>query len=806
MNLLVPVAVLWWGICLGQSAEAVSWWRHALDLWGAVDWWGLLTPGLAIAAGRHAVLLGLAAAGALAFAGLGSQPVALLRPRGLTARERHALGVLAGFAVPGLAWFGLSLCGLAFGALLAGGLAAALVLPGARALARSVAVRPAAPIGGGWWLIALGPLVPAALAMLVPDAHIDTLTYHLAIPEQVLRTHRFTSLGASLTTGVPLTTEFVYTIAIVLGREELSHWLQAAPFLAAVVLAAGWAARRGGAGAGWAAAIAILTCAGTIQQAAVAKNDLSAVGFALAGAVGVARALEGEGAWLWLSGLLFGLGGGVKWNVDVLAAVALACLLPVARLRRGAPAWVLLAALGVLPWLVRSWLWFGDPLWPALSGWWPGAWWRAEDAQSVLISRGVGGLPASAKALLGEAGGSLWREMPGVALALPFLLIGQRGLGRPERWLLGFAGLAMAACAVTMRSEWVRLAAPGFCILAVPAAIAATRVVGGWRPWLRRGAVAAAALSCWLPLGYFLGAWVLPVPAAPFLAGAITRGTWRAQRLTTLEGARIVIGSLRDRGRCMIAISDMRFHGLPVRMLSTRTWGCPWAWDLAKTAPSRARIRIRFRQLGVRYVLYNFLTEGYPQPIVTPYAWDDRMLAVWREFVERDLDLAVRPARLDNLNGCFCFWRLRDAPAPVPPAFLPYLPGVSSLSYAITSEREPVRRLEAALRVAARIPHVDLVDALTAEAYFSAGDGRRAWEYLQPSLRHRTLCDGNYWGAANLAARLGRFADAERYADWTVEGMPYMREAVGRWRRELHAFLAARRSPAPVPAGLLPRR
>jgi len=782
------------------------WWGRARELWAAVEWPGLLTVGLAGAAGRHAILVGLAAAGVLAFAGLGGPVTELLRPAGARRWERHALGVLFGFALLGVAGFGLALDGVAFGPLLLAAGAAGLVLPGARALARGAGLGGLAwPAGGRWWLLALGPLVPVAAAMLVPDAHIDALTYHLAIPDQVLGAHKFTPGGTSITDACPLVTEFVYTLAVVTGRDEYAHWLQAAPFLAAVAMLGGWAARRAGPAAGWAAAIAVLTCGEATQQLAVAKNDLAAAAFAVAGAVSLVRALEEGGSWMALSGVLFGCACGTKWNGQIMAAVALGCLLPVGRLRRGAYAWLGMAALLAAPWLVRSWLWFGDPLWPALSAWWPGALWRPEDAQSVAVMRGTGGLGASLRSLVGDTGPGLWREMPPVALALPFLLAVRPAAPGPERWLAGYAGASMAVCAVVMRSEWSRLAGPAFFLLAALAAMAAARAMEGWRPWLRRGAVGAGVVACWLPLGYFLGAWVPPLPTAPFLAGAITRGAWRAERLTTLEGARLVIGSLRDRGRCMIAISDMRFYGMPVRMLSTRNYGGTWAWEMAKDAPARARVRVRFRQLGVRYMLYNFLTEGYPQPLVVPYAWDDRMLGVWRDFVERDLELAVRPARLDNLNGCFCFWRLKGAPASAPPSFLPYLPGVSSLIFSITSERTPVKRLEAALRVGARLPRVDLVDARIAEGFYSAGDGRRAWEYLQPSLRHRTLCDGNYWGAVNLAARLGRFADAERYADWTEESMPYMRQTVGEWRRLLRAHLATRAAGVPVPTGLLPR-
>jgi len=798
------IAIAWWGLGLTFMAPAAGDLGFAAGFWGQLPWSGMLTPGLAGAAGRHAILLLLAAVLALAFAGLGGEVVRVIRPRGPGARDRHALGLLFGFGVPGFTGFALALCGLAFAPLLWAVAAAGLFLPGARACAGAAGRGlPRPPAGRGWLALALAPLVPVALVMLVPDAHVDVLTYHLAIPDQVLRVHKFTTEGASVAHGFPLAAEFVYALAIPLGRDELAHWMQAIPFLAAVALVAGWAAGRWGPVAGWAAAAAILTCGTVGQQITVAKNDLAAAAYAMAGATGIARALEaGGGGWLAASGLLFGVGCGVKFNVGILAAVALACMLPFGRLRRGLGGWLVLAALPALPWLARSWLWFGDPLWPALSGWWPGAWWRPEDAQSVAIARGWAGPWAALRDLAGGAGGFLWRDMPAVALALPFLLFGQAVLGAPGRWLFGFGAASTVVCTIMMRSEWARLAAPALFLLGALAAVAAAGVARGWGRWGRRTALAAAGLACWLPLGYFLGTWVPPVPTVPYLAGAVPRETWRTERLTTLEGARLTLASLPDPGSRMILIGDIRTFRLPARILSVRNYGCTWAWEMAKAAPSRARVRVRFRQLGVRHVLYNLLTEGFPHPIVEPYVWDDRMLAVWREFVERDLELAVRPSRMDNLNGCFCVWRLRETPAAVRPAFLPYLPGVESLYYAVTSQRDVMPRLEAALRLDRRIPNVDYVADRIAQAFFEAGDWRSAWDWLQPSLRHDTLDDGNYWGAAIVAAHLSRFADAERFARQAAESMPERRESVEEWIGKLRAFAARRKSPGPgLPGG-----
>ena len=802
------IAAAWWGICIARWGEPLRWAKTAVNLWAKVPWGGILTRGLAPALGRHAIVLALGVLATLAFAGVGGALVRIVRVRGAATWERHALGILFGFGLLGAGVFGIALCGLAFAPVLWAAAAAGLALPGARGAAgaavRGIRWRPSARPGLGWIVLALAPVVPVALAMLVPDMHIDVLTYHLAIPDQVLRVHKFTATGASVAHGFPLTAEFVYAGTIPLGRDELSHWFQAAPFLAAVALLAGWAGRRAGPAAGWMTAAAVLTCGAVGQQVSVSKNDMAAAGFAVAGAVGLARVLEGNAGWLAASGLLFGFGCGVKFNGQILAAVALACMLPFGRLRRGLGAWLALAALPALPWLLRSWVMFGDPVWPALSAWWPGAWWRPEDQASVGIARGQAGALSSLQALAAEVTGFLAGDMPPVMLAVPFLLFGQRALGGPGRWLLGFSVVSTVTCAVMMRSQWSRLAAPALFLLAALAAVAAVEAARGWGPWRRRAGLAAGAVACWIPLGYFLGAWVWPVPTFPYLAGAISREQWRAQRLTLLDQARQTLEGLPGRGKRMISIGDSRLYGMPARFFTARNYGCTWAWDFSRDAPSARRVRIRFRQLDIRWVLHNFLTEGFPHPIVEPYTWDDRMVEVWREFVDRNLELVVPPAQVDNLNGGFCFWRLRDKPLAVRPAFLPYLPGVETLYYQITSCRSVDQMLLNALEVNRRLPNVDFVMNRVAEAYYLKQDWRLTWKYTLPSLLHGTVDDANLWQGAIAAANLGYLDEAERLVLKAVEVRPDGRASAD---QILAAIKAARDRAKPQPrdsTGLFP--
>ncbi len=793
-------------------------WRQVPASWADVAWGEALGPGLLVAPFRHLGLLALGALFAGSFAGLGAPARALLRGAAHEPRDRRVLDLLFGFALMGVAHLGLALTGLFTPGLVWVLPVAGLWLPGARRLARAVRGglgRVTLPAPRGPLALACLPVVPAAILMLAPDAHVDAWSYHFLIPDQILRAHKYVAEGASLAFGFPLSAEFVFAPALAAGLDALPHWLQLAPFVAAVLQLGWWAERAGGPGTGWMAGAALLTF-GHVQQMLVSgKNDLAAAAYPIAGALALGRSLAGERGWLAPSALLFGAGVGMKSSTQALAAlafVAVAC----SRRRGALPRWTALAAVPALPWLARSFAWWGDPVWPVLSARIPGALWGPEDAASVWIVRGRRSMLASLALAGPEAIREFVAHQPALALSLPLVVAGAAGLGGTGRWLGGFALASMVFLFLLMSGQWSRLAIPAFALWAAAGAVAVRKAAMAWPPRVRVAALWVAAGLCWPPLGEYLARWSAPRPSVAYLAGAIPLGEYVARRMTTLDDVRTLL-AVRPPGGRMMGMGDIRFYRLPARFVSVRNYGSTWAWELSRDCATHERVRVRFRQSGVRAVLYNFVTEGFPHAAAEPYPWSDRQIAVWREYVERWLELADPPARVDHLNGGFVVYRVRPAALASRPAWLPFLPGLESLYYTFTSQPEFEDWAVRALEVDRRVPNVDWIQNRIARVPFAAKDYETAWSWFAPGIEHDSIDDGNYWDAAISALHTGRYAEAERAFRRSAELVPARKASATRMAERVRLAMQdpewvraeskkARPSAGPARPGLVPPR
>lgn len=792
-------AVTVWGAYVAARLlpHHAEFWREVPRAWSTVPWRELAGPGLLLAPARHLALLALAALFAGSFAGLGGPARVLLAGRLKLSRDRRALDLLAGFALLGAAHLGLALTGLFVPWLTWVLPAAGLALPGARRLAGAVVrgVRGVSwPARRGPLALAALPVLPALLVMLVPDGHVDTWSYHFLIPDQMFRARKYVMDGAPVAFGFPLTAELVYAPAIAAGLDALPHWLQLAPYLAAALQLAWWAEGIGGPGAGWLAGAACFTFGHVQQMMGAGKNDLAAAAYAMAGALALARALHRERGWLAPAALLFGCGAAVKSSGQALAGLAFAALALSAR-RGTLIRWTALAAIPALPWLVRSWLWWGDPLWPVLSGLLPGALWGPEDAVSVWIVRGRRSV---AEALAGagpDLVGTLVAHQPALALGVPLVVAGVAMLRGAERWLLGFAMGAMILLAALMPAQWIRLAIPAFGLLAASAAIGAVRRSAGWPAWSRGALLWGAGLACWAPTGEYLANWTAPALTLPALAGALTGREYFARRMTTLDDVRAGLARHPPGGR-VIGLGEIRFYRLPARFHSVRNYGSTWAWEWSRDCATAERIRVRCRQSGVRTVLYNFVTEGFPHHAAEPYDWTDRQIAVWRTFVERWLELGPPPARLDHANGGFVLYRVRDVPAAASPPWLPYLPGLESLYYTMLAPHDDRVRFERALKVVRRVPDVDWVRTRVSIGPYNARDYETAWLWLETGLRHGTVDDGLWWNGGITALRTRRLAEAERAFRRVVELQPELRDAAQRMADRIRLVIAEQSAPA----------
>lgn len=800
----VGLLLAWIAWCLGGLGEPARHWLPVLAGVGEIEAGWLTVEGLLVALLRAAGMLAATLVFGGATARLGRPLLRIWALPGVQPGERLSLEVLLGFAAMGLWFFGLGLTGLFYAPLLAAAVPVALAFPGLRRdLARlGTAVRDLRP---AWIWLAFAPLAIAGAVALAPDVYVDTYAYHLAAPEMFLKEHRFIWTAIQ----VPLSAELIYALGLAIDQPALPHLLQAVPFLAAVALVAAWAGRLGGAGAGALAAVLILTLGETERQLLLAKNNLAASAYPIAGMVAALRGLGGKpvrSSWLLLSGTLFGCGAGHKWSGYPLLALGWAATEMLLRARRRGTArmtlaWLLMAGVPLVPWLGRTWLQMGNPLWPFLSSWWPGALWDPESTRALKILRAAE-VPSSGLLVFVPHWVRWWLlHQPAVAALLPLCLVRFASLPGEVRILLAYGAVGYAALWVLIPGDARHLGLSVLAMWAAATGVVAARWASAW-PGPRRlaGMLAVAALA-WLPLGFALRD-LSPAPFVRCLFGGIDQRGYLAERLTTYGE---MSGDLRGRPGLdgVIALGeDPQFYRLPGRYRGQRFLGRNWAWVLARESFTPEDIRRRLRQLNCRHVIYNFVTEGFPHRETAAYEWDDRMLRLWEDFVGRNLAVAVPPRHVDHANGGWCIYELGREPLPRAPAYLPYLPGIAALYFRVTRKgfEEDIQAWDTAAReLQARFPHVDYINDMLALTYRVRRQWKAAYDFFLPGVTHGTVNDSNYWNMAIMAANLGKWREAYRWMNRAWELYPSLRGDAERALQRLRRILVAQERGSDIP-------
>ena len=380
-----------------------------------------------------------------------------------------AMNIAAGAILYSLLYLALGLAGLLYGAVFYAILIPPLVSALWRLLKdRGAAREPAAQIS--WFSVAIVVLLClyalAALAhTLTPPTAADALMYHLAVPELYLKSHRIYYIPFILHANWPQGAEMHFMAGLSLGGADFARMMNFG-FIVLAALAAGGAAQRfSGNRGGAAAAVVFLSMPlASIHFHYVNVEPLLAVYTVLAVALlpkgdeqhAVRRAV--------LCGFFCGAAVGVKLSGGILAALAMVLLLFRLRKsehrRRAFTAFLLAAMVPALPWLIRSWVWTGNPVWPFMYSLIGGANWSAENARDYMffMREWPGLVPVRGAAAAGDLLTNVWQDNAGVALpVLAGLLVTagaavRRGAGIPA---VAAAVLLAAWCAATPQPRLV---------------------------------------------------------------------------------------------------------------------------------------------------------------------------------------------------------------------------------------------------------------------------------------------------------------------------------------------------------------
>ena len=216
-----------------------------------------------------------------------------------------------------------------------------------------------------WLCVLIGlPLLFALWACLVPPHQYDSLVYHLALPQEYLRAGRLFAPAGIVYAHFPQNGEMLFTLALDMGSDLLAQmyiWL-------ATALTIGWLltfGRRITAAAPWAAVLVATHTAVLLMSSTTYVEPL--VMLWMTGALLAFEASEEgrERGPLLLSAIFMGLALGTKYYAGLLAVPLVLRLAWRGRLKNAA-LFAAVAGAVFAPWLVKNWIFVGNPVFPFL--------------------------------------------------------------------------------------------------------------------------------------------------------------------------------------------------------------------------------------------------------------------------------------------------------------------------------------------------------------------------------------------------------------------------------------------------------
>lgn len=318
-----------------------------------------------------------------------------------------------------------------------------------------------------WALFALIALVGALLIALAPPFGWDGMVYQLVGPQRYLVDERMLPAADNFYLGMPKNGEMLFSIVMSLfGRDTPPALVHFGFGLLALAFVTDMIRRQTDAATGWLACALLLSSFSLWQLFGWPYVDLAVMAYAAASYSLVLRwRAQPDDRLLVVVGALIGLATGYKFTTLYIAlgvGLLIAWSAPRRLLRNG-----LLVALPVLvclmPWLLRGWLQYGNPVYPILGF---GLDWDAERA--AAFSR------AGAGALSRPDGWYIWllpltatifgtpQAPPTLFATGPFLLTAPLLLPVSWRWLsfdLRRFARALLIMALPMLALWIVLAA-----------------------------------------------------------------------------------------------------------------------------------------------------------------------------------------------------------------------------------------------------------------------------------------------------------------------------------------------------------
>jgi len=570
-------------------------------------------------------------------------------------------------ALLGLAAVGLFTPGMLMAILIGLAVAGGACLPGAMRELRdgTTAIWSMLPTAGRMWTVVSALVI--APALLVPEVNRDAISYHLAFPGQLLVTHRLFGTDAYFPWLMPLPAEMSHVYALLAGADA------AARLTVLGLLAAGGLAAATAFGAGAPAIVAVAMAVlvpGQRWVLATAKNDAHAAGLVLAaGALLLESGIlsrRRRPALLVAAGALLGTLVATKYVLLPHALVLVAIVVFRIGFRRAAGTSLLLtagAALLLSPWAAKGWLFLADPFYPLGSTMLPAIFGDLEsnEIRRILVSQFACD-PEHGRLALGMVARLLFCDGIIFIAALPWLV---RGMSTGEKWLALASVLSTAVVSLVLQGDFAtveRYSMPSLVLLNLIGAVVL----------LRNGRLGSIAAVLVVIFALRLQTHVDGVETAGFIAGRVSVDDYRYEAIPERGGIDPSIKAITEDTGTILSIGELAFWAMPKR-IRMQTFEPPFVWKAARDGEA-GRIRIRFRQAGIRWILYNpalAIEAAYDR---RPYAWTPGQLLRYEDFCRKYLTVAGFCGRSDP--GWGSSWLLKVSDQPMPPLLrILYMPG-----------------------------------------------------------------------------------------------------------------------------------
>ncbi len=222
-------------------------------------------------------------------------------------------------------------------------------------------------------LIGLGGaflLVLTLFTALAPPLRFDALVYHLTLPQTYLAAGRITYQPWLIFGGMPQLTEMLYTWAISLGGVETAPVLGWGIGVLTVIGVGDWASHKISPQAGWGAMASFLGGLTLVTSLAIGYVDWLAMLLGLSTLILLDQwRTNGRQKLLVWAGLCAGFAAGTKYTAGIIALGGL--LVVFMQSPRAFSQWVrhglwfgVPALAGVLPWLLKNFVFTGNPVYP----------------------------------------------------------------------------------------------------------------------------------------------------------------------------------------------------------------------------------------------------------------------------------------------------------------------------------------------------------------------------------------------------------------------------------------------------------